>query len=162
MSEAPLTFCTSLLLSSAVAELADLSLKMLMILFIVLTFSSDGWREPPPNLDKNVLAYCDKKTTFERASLMWAKQLDELRHRRRWTTGSALQSNMYGIMPFLGVWDKHNSLPLGPIQSSSPTNNELHSLGKGTVGKAIASGNQRTWVESIHRQCLGTFNYFWQ
>jgi hypothetical protein len=33
-------------------QIGDLSRKMLMILFIVLTFSSDGCRDPPPNLTK--------------------------------------------------------------------------------------------------------------
>ena len=55
----------------------------------------------------------------------------ELFSRRRWTTGSAQQSNIYGMMPFIcwiifWVCHKHNSFPFGPIQPSSPFNKELH------------------------------------
>ena len=58
----------------------------------------------------------------------------ELFSRRRWTTGSAKQSNMYGIMPCMcciifWVCHKHNRLPLEPIQPSSPSTKQLHGLG---------------------------------
>ena len=56
--------------------------------------------------------------------------------RGSWTSGSAQQSNMYGMMPckwciyFWGSrgWYKHNSLPLWPIQPSSTATKELHGL----------------------------------
>ena len=55
----------------------------------------------------------------------------ELFSRRRWTTGLAQQSNMYGIMPCMwclifGVWHKHKSFPLGLMLPLSPTTKELH------------------------------------
>ena len=55
----------------------------------------------------------------------------ELFSGRRWGTGSAQQSNNYGIMSCMcciifGGQRKHNSCLLGPIQPSSPTAKELH------------------------------------
>ena len=54
----------------------------------------------------------------------------EVFSRRRWTTVLAQQSNMNGMMPCIywiifGVWHKHNSLQLGPMQPSSPTTKKL-------------------------------------
>ena len=53
----------------------------------------------------------------------------ELFSRRRWTTGLAQQSNMYGnvlhLLHYFGGFDT-SSLPLGPIQPSSHTSKELH------------------------------------
>ena len=54
-----------------------------------------------------------------------------LKRRRRWTTGSAQQSNMCGTLPcmfwiFLSICQKQDSLSLGPIQPSSPSIQELH------------------------------------
>ena len=56
----------------------------------------------------------------------------ELFSRRRWATGSAQQSNNFGIMPCMcciifWVYHKHNSFLLGLIQPSSPNTKELHS-----------------------------------
>ena len=62
----------------------------------------------------------------------------ELFSRRGWTTVSAQQSNLYGMMPYMGCiifflggaggWHKHNSLRLAPIQPSSPSYKELHAM----------------------------------
>ena len=63
----------------------------------------------------------------------WKNPGMELFSSRRWATGSAQQSNNYGIMPcmcciiFLGLT---NSFLLGPIQPSSPTGKELHDPGQ--------------------------------
>ena len=57
----------------------------------------------------------------------------ELFSRRRWTTGSAQQSYVNGMIPcmcciiFL-VCQIHNNFPLGPIQSSSLSIKEFHNL----------------------------------
>ena len=45
--------------------------------------------------------------------------------------GDEQQSNLRGTLPcmfwiFFSVCQKHNSLPLGPIQPSSPSTKELH------------------------------------
>ena len=49
----------------------------------------------------------------------------------RWSTESAQQSNMYGMLPYMccrifGILYKHSSLPVGSIQPSSPSTKQLH------------------------------------
>ena len=86
--------------------------------------------------------YCDSlslRLSFSLGSLSPFQSLSlfcplsmELFSRRRWTTGSSQQSNMYGMLPYmcciilLGC-HKNISLPLGPIQPHLPLlPKELH------------------------------------
>ena len=52
--------------------------------------------------------------------------------------GDEQQSNLRGTLPcmfwiFFSVCQKHNSLPLGPIQPSSPSTKELHGAARSKV-----------------------------
>ena len=77
--------------------------------------------------------------------------------RRRWTTMLGQKSNKHGMLPcmycikFL-VWHKCNSLPLGPIQPSSPSTKELHGL---VHGKLVQLNAMVSLPISLAMTCYG-------
>ena len=90
----------------------------------------------------------------------------ELCSKRRWTTGSAQQSNMCVIIPcmcsiFLGAWHKHNSFLLGQIQPWCASNKELHGLAFAELRKDILFVRPTTiWCIGV-KDNIGKCIYGW-
>ena len=77
---------------------------------------------------------------------MWMAM--ELFSRWRWTSISAYRSNKYGMLPSMSFiifcfCHKHNSLPLGLIQPSSPSTKELQCIDSNAI-----DSSSRRWTTS--------------